>query len=150
MGDTYWADAGDNGDSQDYGGNFYEDWQEAHGAGTDYYLNRDAPQGDVTFGAHNSQHITANRKAYAMWWILARIAGWDGSKNNCCPLGYSRFFLRKRIQLPDRIFSTSCSAISAYFSTFQAVSANLQWYPGPGSLFGSKGTVKVGTNRCMI
>ncbi len=30
------------------------------------------------FGAHNSQHITANRKAYAMWWILARIAGWDG------------------------------------------------------------------------
>jgi len=80
MGDTYWADAGDNGDSQDYGGNFYEDWQQTHVAGTDYYLNRDAPQGDVTFGAHNSQHITANRKAYAMWWILARIAGWDGTQ----------------------------------------------------------------------
>jgi hypothetical protein len=23
-------------------------------------------------------HGEANRKAYAMWWILARIAGWDG------------------------------------------------------------------------
>ena len=78
MNDHYWADAGDNGNSQAYGGNFYEDWQASHSAGSDYFLNRNAPQGSVTFGDHNSQHITANRKAYAMWWILARIAGWDG------------------------------------------------------------------------
>jgi hypothetical protein len=78
MDDHYWADAGDNGNSQAYGGNFYEDWQESHSAGSDYFQNRNAPQGSVTFGDHNSQHITANRKAYAMWWILARIAGWDG------------------------------------------------------------------------
>jgi hypothetical protein len=78
MGDNYWEDTGDNGNSDLYGGNFYIDWQEAHALGTDWYENKSSPGGSVEFGAHNSQHITANRKAYAMWWIMARIAGWDG------------------------------------------------------------------------
>jgi hypothetical protein len=78
LGDNYWEDTGDNGNSESYGGNFYVDWQNAHQLGTDWYENKGSPGGSVEFGAHNSQHITANRKAYAMWWIMARIAGWDG------------------------------------------------------------------------
>jgi len=78
MDDNYWEDAGDNGNSDAYGGNFYIDWQNAHSLGEDYYENKESPGGYVAFGAHNTQHITANRKAYAFWWILARIAGWDG------------------------------------------------------------------------
>ena len=78
MNDRYWDDAGDNGNSDDYGGNFYTDWQQAHQLGVDYYENKAEPGGNAEYGAHNTQHITANRKAYAMWWILARIAGWDG------------------------------------------------------------------------
>ncbi len=78
MNDNYWEDAGDDGNSATYGGNFYLDWQIAHESGKAWYENRKSPGGEVVFGAHNSQHITANRKAYAMWWILARIAGWDG------------------------------------------------------------------------
>ena len=78
MDGNYWEDAGDDGNSST-GGNFYTDWQSSHTAGTDYYENRSSPGGSVTYGAHNTQHITANRKAYAMWYILARIAGWDGS-----------------------------------------------------------------------
>lgn len=78
MSDNYWEDAGDNGNSSAYGGNFYEDWQNAHEEGMSYYNNLSSPDGDEIFGAHNTQHITANRKAYAMWWILARVAGWDG------------------------------------------------------------------------
>jgi hypothetical protein len=74
---NYWEDAGDDGNSPS-GGTFYADWQNSHDLGTDYYENRSSPGGPVTFGAHNTQHITANRKAYAMWYILARIAGWDG------------------------------------------------------------------------
>jgi hypothetical protein len=77
MSDTYWEDAGDDGDSTAYGGNFYTDWQDSHTEGVDWYLNIDR-RGIVQPGAHNTQHITANRKAYAFWWILARIAGWDG------------------------------------------------------------------------
>lgn len=80
MDDTYYEDTGDNGQSASYpgGSNFYEDWQANGREGSDWYVNRETPGGLEAFGAHNSQHITANRKAYAMWWILARIVGWDG------------------------------------------------------------------------
>ncbi len=78
MDDSYWEDAGDNGNSGAYGGNFYIDYQNSHQLGEHYYENKSSPGGSVTYGAHNTQHITANRKAFAMWWILARIAGWDG------------------------------------------------------------------------
>ncbi len=82
MAGHYWQDAGDNGDSDAYGGNFYVDWQNSHLEGVDWYPNRKIPGGPITFGAHNTQHITANRKAYAMWWILARIAGWNPDKDH--------------------------------------------------------------------
>jgi len=79
MAGKYWQDAGDNGNSDSYGGNYYEDWQGNTTLGVHYYENKNAPGGSVTYGAHNSQHITSNRKAYAFWWILARMAGWEGN-----------------------------------------------------------------------
>ncbi len=76
---NYWEDAGDDGNSST-GGNFYADWQSNGAVGDNYYENKSSPGGSVTYGAHNTQHITANRKAFAMWYILARIAGWDGEE----------------------------------------------------------------------
>jgi hypothetical protein len=80
MNGTYYEDTGDNGDSASYGGNFYEEWQASHSVGVDWYQNRNAPPdvpgGSVTYGEHNTQHITANRKAFAFWWVLAGIVGY--------------------------------------------------------------------------
>ncbi len=75
MDGNYWEDAGDDGNSPT-GGTFYADWQNANALGTEWYENKSAPGGSVSYGSHNTQHITANRKAYALWYILARIAGW--------------------------------------------------------------------------
>ncbi len=82
MNDNYWLDSGDDGNSALYGGTgkFYLDYQNRNTIGNGYYENKNAPGGSVTYGAHNTQHITANRKAYAMWYILARLAGWDGKE----------------------------------------------------------------------
>jgi hypothetical protein len=73
---NYWEDASDDGNSST-GGNYYADWQNSHSPGNGYYENLSSPGGTVTYGAHNSQHITANRKAFAMWYILANIVGWE-------------------------------------------------------------------------
>lgn len=72
MSDVYWDDTDDNGVSTKYGGDFYSDWQSTHSG---WYENKET-NGDVVYGEHNDQHITANRKAYAMWWVMARIVGW--------------------------------------------------------------------------
>jgi len=76
MDGNYWEDAGEDGNSST-GGNFYADWQSSHSLGTDYFENKSSPGGTVKYGGHNTQHVTANRKGYAMWYILANIAGWD-------------------------------------------------------------------------
>jgi hypothetical protein len=78
MSDAYFEDADADANSAAYGGNYYKDWQAAHALGTDWYENRISPGGTVAFGEHNTQHITANRKAFAFWWVLARLTGWDG------------------------------------------------------------------------
>lgn len=77
MDGNYWEDAGDDGNSKK-GGNFYADWQKSKQKGEHWFENKNKPGGQVTYGSHTTQHITSNRKAYAMWWILARIAGWNG------------------------------------------------------------------------
>ncbi len=98
MDGTYYEDAGDNGDSAVYRAaigctavhrepgtgadgpviacSYYQHWQDEHVLGTDWYQDRSAPGGEAVFGAHTYQYVTANRKAYAFWYLLARLAGW--------------------------------------------------------------------------
>lgn len=44
-------------------------WQNSHSAGVDWFNCSSA----------HSQALNANQKAYAAWWLWARLAGWDGT-----------------------------------------------------------------------
>lgn len=49
--------------------NWAINWQNSHVENTDWY----------SCGSAHSQPLNANRKAYAIWWLLSGIAGWDGN-----------------------------------------------------------------------
>ncbi|MEW6072550.1 MAG: hypothetical protein AB1726_08160 [Planctomycetota bacterium] len=49
-------------------GNWAIAWQDSHVLGVDWYQ----------CAALHSQPLNANRKAYAAWWLWARLAGWPG------------------------------------------------------------------------
>lgn len=50
-------------------GNWAVEWQNSHTQGTDWYNCNSA----------HSQPLNANMKAYAAWWLWARLAGWNGN-----------------------------------------------------------------------
>ncbi len=49
--------------------NWAIEWQNSHTQGTDWF----------SCGAQHTQPLNANMKAYAAWYLWARIAGWSGS-----------------------------------------------------------------------
>jgi hypothetical protein len=50
-------------------GNWAIEWQNSHTQGTDWY----------TCASAHTQPVNANMKAYAAWYLWARLAGWDGN-----------------------------------------------------------------------
>ncbi|MCU0724778.1 MAG: PKD domain-containing protein [Planctomycetes bacterium] len=48
--------------------NWAAEWQNTHTEGVDWYSCESA----------HSEPLNANRKAFAAWWLFARLAGWDG------------------------------------------------------------------------
>jgi hypothetical protein len=50
-------------------GNWATEWQNTHTQGVDWFNCSSA----------HSQPLNANQKAYAAWWLWARLAGWDGN-----------------------------------------------------------------------
>ena len=72
---NYYLDRGCN-DNCDYvGGNWAVEWCAAH-PGHDLCVSCDC--------AH-SQSLNCNVKARAFWWMMARLAGWDGPNSDPVP-----------------------------------------------------------------
>ena len=67
----YYVDKGaDDGCNYNRGSNNWAiDWQNSHRKGIDWYECSSA----------HTQPLNANQKAYAAWWLWARLAGWEGS-----------------------------------------------------------------------
>jgi hypothetical protein len=65
---TYFGDRNVEEDCDYDGGNWATEWQDSHTQGVDWY---DCP-------SSHSKPLNANLKAYAAWWLWARLAGWDG------------------------------------------------------------------------
>ncbi len=57
------------------GGNWAVEWQNSHQQGVDWYH----------CGSAHSQPLNANQKAYAAWWLWARLAGWTGPVQDATP-----------------------------------------------------------------
>lgn len=81
----YWTqdcyDYGDDTYNPDESGNtnmMHLAYQDSHALGEDWFQCRSYSDGSVELPAHANNHITGNRRAYAAWWIWARIAGWNG------------------------------------------------------------------------
>ncbi len=69
---NYYGDRHVSDDCSYDGGNWAIEWQNAHEQGVDWY----------DCDAAHSQPLNANQKAYAIWWLWARLAGWEGQTTN--------------------------------------------------------------------
>ena len=65
---NYYGDKHVSDDCSYDGGNWATEWQNSHNKGEEWY----------ECGSAHSQPLNANLKAYAIWWLWARLAGWDG------------------------------------------------------------------------
>lgn len=67
-GNFYLDKGADDGCYYNRGNNWAIEWQNNHHEGIDWFECRSA----------HSEPLNANQKAYAAWWLWARLAGWDG------------------------------------------------------------------------
>jgi hypothetical protein len=71
-------DANNDGDTEDSDdGNWAREWQASHTVNVDWYVCGNVYTDGMLHPAH-TWPLNGNLKAYAAWWLWARLAGWNG------------------------------------------------------------------------
>lgn len=109
-------------------GNWATEWQNSHTEGVDWYSCDSA----------HSQALNANRKAYAAWWLWARLAGWGDCIEAPSDLNADADSLNKQVVLSWTDSATDTNADSfiiqrqkngeAWINDFDTVPGNLTTY----------------------
>lgn len=89
--------------------NWATEWQAAHVQNVDWY----------DCGAAHSYPLNANRKAYAAWWLWARLAGWAGPVADSTPPSvptalHTTSVVYNRVELAWTAASDAESGVSGY------------------------------------
>jgi len=99
-------------------GNWATEWQNLHTEGVDWY----------NCSAAHTQPLNGNRKAYAAWWLWAKLAGWNGvtsmdTKRNGLP---ANFDLKQNYPNPFNPTTTIQYIVPAALKTLNATSQREQ------------------------
>lgn len=103
-------------------GNWAQEWQNSHTEGVDWY----------SCGSAHSEPLNANRKAYAAWWLWARLAGWNPAGGEGEGEGEFEF-----TRVPRGGWFEEGDALSLQVSVTGAVApVHYQWIKDNSDLFG--------------
>jgi len=127
---TYFGDQNvDDGCNYD-SGNWCTEWQSSHTEGVDWY----------SVDCAHSQSINCNQKAYAAWWLWARLAGWNEQPDLSSS---SKSASQSAVQVGDTLTYTiqiinDTGVLTNTLSLTDTIPAGLAYIPG--SLLASSGT----------
>ena len=127
-GDKYVTDACDY-DSGSGTSNWAVDWQGSHTVGEDWYY----------CGCEHSQSLNCNQKAYAAWWMWARLAGWTGAGESTKTASVATATYGEAVTYTVSIQNLTAPVTATVYLT-DTVPAGLSYVPGTLTATGGTGS----------
>ena len=121
---TYYGDKHVSDDCSYDGGNWALEWQDSHQKGVDWYDCESA----------HSQPLNANLKAYAIWWLWARLGGWDGQPDETKVINDNTLYFEPNFQLDQNYPNPFNSVTSIPYTLKESAIVALNIYNTAGQI----------------